>query len=78
METNVIIPPPLVAAADELAHTLGLTRDELVVLALDTFIESHQRSDLTYKLDEVYGAEPSDIDPLIARLQSASISRDEW
>ncbi|HSL84672.1 MAG TPA: hypothetical protein VLF66_18000 [Thermoanaerobaculia bacterium] len=78
MKTAVSIPNPVFEAAEELAHRLGVSRSELYARALSDFIEKRLDRRVTERLDEVYAREESGLDPALARLQAASLPRDEW
>jgi metal-responsive CopG/Arc/MetJ family transcriptional regulator len=78
VKTAVSIPNPVFEAAEELAHRLGVSRSELYARALADFLEKRLDRRVTERLDEVYAREESGLDPALARLQAASLPRDEW
>lgn len=78
MKTAVSIPDPVFDAAEELARRLGVSRSELYARALADFLEKRLDRRVTERLDEVYAHEESRLDPGLARLQTASLPRDEW
>jgi hypothetical protein len=55
-----------------------MSRSELYVTALRHYLQERCGQGITERLDEVYGAEPSELDPDIARLQVRTLPRDEW
>lgn len=78
MKTAVSIPDPVFTAAEELAARLGVSRSELYARALREFVGAHLDRRVTERLDEVYAELGSELDPALARLQSASLAEDEW
>ncbi len=78
METTIVLPEPILNAADRLAAELEISRDELYLIAIDTFIKSHQHSGIKQALDEIYETESSEIDPVIWQMQIASLPPEEW
>lgn len=78
MEAAVSLPEPLVEAADELASRLGISRTELFVAAVQSYLKSHRQAGVTERLNEIYREEAASLDPVMATIQSASIPRDEW
>lgn len=78
MKTAVSIPNPVFKAAEELAERLGVSRSELYARALADFLEKRLDRRVTERLDEVYAREESGLDPALAGLQAASLTRDEW
>ncbi len=58
MKTAVSLPDNLFKQADEMAAELAIPRSQLVALALEEFIRTHRKQDVTERLDAVYGDLP--------------------
>ena len=78
MKTAISIPDPIFKLADELARRLDMSRSELYARAVDAYILSHRYEAVTEALNAVYATEDSALDPTTARLQFASLPKDEW
>jgi metal-responsive CopG/Arc/MetJ family transcriptional regulator len=78
MKTAVSIPDELFESAEGLARRLGMTRSELYAKALRDYLREHRGEGITERLDEVYDAEESGLDPVVAKLQGRSLPEDEW
>lgn len=78
MKTAISLPDPLFEAVEELARGLRMSRSELYARALEAFLRSHQKAAITARLNEVYKDQQSELDPVIAAIQSAAIPREEW
>jgi antitoxin MazE6 len=78
MKTAISLPDPLFEAAEELAAQLAISRSQLYVRALEAFVLAHRDEAVTAALNRIYEAESSELDPVLASIQSASLSRDEW
>ncbi len=78
MKTAVSLPNPLFEAADQLAKRLGMSRSELYARAIEEYLKSRRSEGITEALNRVYREEPSNLDPVIAAIQAASLPRDEW
>lgn len=78
MKTAVSIPNPVFEAAEELAERLGVSRSELYARALSDYLEKRLDRRVTERLDELYAREESGLDLALARVQAASLPRDEW
>lgn len=78
MKTAVSIPDELFESAEALARRLGMTRSELYAKALRDYLREHRGDGITERLDEVYGAQESGLDPVVARIQGRSLPEDEW
>ena len=78
MKTAISVPDPVFNQAECLAKRLQISRSELYTRAVEEYIDEHRRSRVREKLDELYSAEPSGIDPATLNAQATSIPREEW
>ena len=78
MKTAISIPDEIFEQAERLARRRGWTRSELYANAVSAFVNSERFSGVREKLDEVYGADDSAVDPLLADAQAHSIVKDKW
>jgi len=78
MKTAISIPGPLFHAAERLAKRLGIPRSRLYSRAIERYVAEAEGREVTELLNQVYEHEPSELDPVLAALQSASIAREEW
>ena len=78
MKTAISLPDELFQSADALAERLGVSRSQLVATALAEYLAKHQTQKLTDRLNAVYVAESSTLDPALRRAQGRSLRADEW
>ncbi|MGH7720743.1 MAG: hypothetical protein ACREON_18090 [Gemmatimonadaceae bacterium] len=82
MKTAISIPDELFESADVLAERLGVSRSHLYATAVAEFLAKHASADVTARLNAVYAAQPSRLDPALRRAQARSVrrtsARDEW
>jgi|CXWL01.1.fsa_nt_gi metal-responsive CopG/Arc/MetJ family transcriptional regulator len=78
MKTAISLPDDLFAAAEELATELGVSRSSLYARAVAELVAHHERSEVTARLDAVYGAASSTLDPVVEELQARSVAADAW
>jgi len=79
MKTAISIPDELFAAAERVARRLGMSRSELYRVALARYLEHHEDAATTDQLDRVYASTgESRLDPVLDRLQRASLAREKW
>ena len=78
MKTAISIPDPLYKEAERLTKRLRIPRSQLYVRALEEYVQRQRSKGIKEALDEVYGTESSDLDPVLARLQDEVIGREEW
>jgi hypothetical protein len=73
MKTEVSIPNPIFEASKQLADRLDMSLSELYTVALAAYVATHQREEVTEKLNEVYETEESSLDPELVTLQVAAV-----
>lgn len=78
METVVSIPGDLYQQAEELAHQLGLTRDELYTRALKRLLKTQRDAEIIRQWNEVYSKEDSSLDPVVMQMQLTALDPEEW
>jgi len=78
MKTAISIPDPIFEQAEEAAKKRRMSRSEIHTIALREFLHEKQTAQITERLNQVYEAEPSTLDPALARLQAASLPVEEW
>ena len=80
MNTDISFPAPILKAADALAERLGMTRSELIRLAVEKYIESqkYKHDNVREALDMVYCQESSELDKPLAKMQFASLPKEDW
>jgi metal-responsive CopG/Arc/MetJ family transcriptional regulator len=78
MKTAISLPDDLFASAEALAERLGVSRSHLFATALAEFLAKHQGRKVTARLDAVYSAEASSLDPAVRRAQIRALPKDAW
>ena len=78
MKTAISVPDPIFIRADRLAKRLHMSRSELYARAVEEYIGEHRHSRVREKLDEIYSAESSAVDPAILNAQTASLPEEDW
>ena len=78
MKTAISIPDKVFDSADELAQELGISRSELYSTAVAEYLAKHRAEDVTARLNEVYGDEPSGLPAELRRAQAKSIGPSKW
>ena len=78
MKTAVSLPDAIFQHADALAHRLGISRSELYQNAIAEYLARHKSSKVTERLDAVYSAHPSKVDPKLKKAQRKSVTDNQW
>ena len=71
------IPDELAKEVEGVAKKLGISPAELYRRALEGFLKEHREQAITDALNEVYADEASEFDSVLARMQFASVKREE-
>lgn len=78
MKTAISIPDPVFKSAESLAKRLGVSRSELYSKAVSEYVSRHHKSEITRRLNEIYATERSELDPVVAKMQWATLAKDPW
>jgi len=80
MKTAISIPDAIFEEAERVAKRRGVSRSELYAKAVAEYVASERFLGVGERLDAVYGrdGQASRLDPVLARLQSTSLDRDDW
>jgi len=78
VKTAISIPNPVFDAGEKLARRMKMNRSELYSQAIAAYVNQHSEEDVTEALNHVYEKEDAALDPVLARLQSASLPKERW
>lgn len=78
MKVALSIPDELFESAETVGKRLGLSRSRLYATALADFLAKHRGRKVTDRLNAVYAAEQSRLEPTVRRLQGRSLRREPW
>jgi metal-responsive CopG/Arc/MetJ family transcriptional regulator len=78
MKVALSIPDDLFESAESLGKRLGVTRSRLYATALADYLAKHRGRRTTERLNAVYAAEESHLDPALRRAQRRSLEPDSW
>lgn len=78
MKTAISIPDSLFEAAERFAHDNGLSRSELFARAIQLYLQTYQRQNITDVLNQVYAEEASTLDPALAAAQTRVLLKEDW
>lgn len=79
MKTAISLPDELFEAAERVAKRLGLSRSELYQRALAKYLENQIGASITAELNQVYSTQDtSRLDPVLDKLQRASLAKEDW
>ena len=78
MKTAISIPDDIFQSAEQLARRMGLSRSELYVQAMKSYLQAHQDEGVTDTLNTIYREIHAQVDPVISSIQIRSLPKDDW
>jgi metal-responsive CopG/Arc/MetJ family transcriptional regulator len=78
MKTAISIPDDIFQSAEQLARRLGVSRSELYVQALKSYLQAHHEDQVTATLNTLYEHTPDQRDPVLQSIQTRSLPREDW
>jgi metal-responsive CopG/Arc/MetJ family transcriptional regulator len=78
MKTAISVPDDVFLRVDRFARTRRLSRSAVFTAAAEEYVQKHRADDITQRLNAVYANEDSRLDPVLASMQSISLTREDW
>ena len=78
MKTAISIPDRVFEEAEQVAKRLGMSRSELYAKAVQAYLAANRTEGVTKALNRVYSKVTGGLDPVLARIQSASLPHEKW
>ena len=78
MKVAISLPDPLFSAAEQLAQKLHVSRSKLYAQALEEYLDKRHDPAVTERLNAVYSALSSSIDPALVTAQLGAIGHEAW
>ena len=78
MKIAISVPDEVFEAGEHLARQLGISRSQLYSDALAKYLSSRGAAEVTARLNALYGAQSSEIDPAMQRAQLKNLADEAW
>ena len=78
MKTAISIPDEVFKAAEIMAKRQGLSRSELYARAVAEYTKQADRELLTERINDSLADQVSAVDPILTRMQFASLDHEDW
>jgi len=78
VKVAISLPDQLFRAAEAAAKTRGVSRSQLYATALSDFLKQHEPSEITRKLNAVYGKKPAKVDRVLNLMQLRALPDEKW
>jgi metal-responsive CopG/Arc/MetJ family transcriptional regulator len=78
MKFAISVPDNIFKAGERMARDKGISRSELYAKALSAYLGEHGAEAITARLNAVYPAHDSRLDPALARAQLGVLADEAW
>lgn len=78
MKVAISVPDPLFEAAEKLAKVRSVPRSQLYSEALSHYVSAHSADEVTQRLNQVYGNQPSGLDAAMLSAQLGVLENESW
>lgn len=78
MKTAISVSDDVFELSKKLAKKLKVSRSRVFAMGVKKLAEDYEDSEITAKLNEFYGKEKAEIDPVIMKMAALSLPKDEW
>lgn len=77
-KTAISVPQEVFKLSDRLAKKLKMSRSAVFALAVKKLGEELDDDQITENLNEFYGKEKAELDPVIVKMAALSLPKEEW
>ncbi len=78
MKIAISVPDAVFESGEHLARQLGISRSQLYSDALATYLSARGAEEVTARLNALYGAQPSGVEPALQRAQLKNLADEAW
>jgi metal-responsive CopG/Arc/MetJ family transcriptional regulator len=78
MKTAISIPDPVFSRVERFARRRKMSRSAIFTVAVSEYLAHHAEEDVTERLNQVYAAEDSSLDPALAEAQNVLLVKEQW
>jgi hypothetical protein len=78
MKTAISVPNDVFELSEKLAKKLKVSRSKIFAMGIKKLAEEHDDDEVTARLNEFYGKEKAEIDPVIMKMAALSLPKEEW
>ena len=78
MKIAISVPADVFEAGEHLARQLGVSRSQLYSDALAQYLSERGAAEVTARLNRIYAAEPSELEPALMRAQLETLGDEAW
>jgi hypothetical protein len=78
MKTAISVPDDIFELSKKLAKKLKVSRSKIFAMGVQKLAEEYDDDEITARLNEVYGKEKAEVDPVLLKMALMSLPKDEW
>ena len=78
MKTAISVPNDVFELSEKLAKKLKVSRSKIFAMGVQKLGEEYDEDEVTARLNEFYGKEKAEIDPVIMKMAALSLPQEEW
>lgn len=78
MKTAISVPDDIFELSQKLAKKLKVSRSKIFAMGVKKLAEEYDDDEITKQLNEFYENEPVELDPVIMKMASMSLPKEEW
>ncbi len=78
MKIAISVPDAVFEAGEHLARQLGISRSQLYSDAITTYLSVRSADEVAVRLNALYGAQASEIEPALQRTQLKNLADAAW
>jgi hypothetical protein len=78
MKTAISVSDEVFELSEKLAKKLKVSRSKIFAMGVKKLAEEHDEDKITERLNEFYDKEKAEIDPVVMKMATLSLPKDEW
>jgi hypothetical protein len=78
MKTAISVSDEVFELSEKLAKKLKVSRSKIFAMGVKKLAEEHDEDKITERLNKFYDKEKAEIDPVVMKMATLSLPKDEW
>lgn len=78
MKTAISVSDDIFELSEKLAKKLKVSRSKIFAMGVEKLGKELEEEDITEKLNKYYGKNKAEIDPVVMKMATLSLPKDEW
>lgn len=78
MKTAISVSDDIFELSERLAKRLKVSRSKIFAMGVEKLGKDFEKDEITLKLNQFYGENKAEIDPVVSKISALSLHKDEW